>query len=156
MKKRILSILMSLCVLTTLLPATVLADETGALNEAVLIKNSGEKEYGNLKDLLGEAQGTTVTVQLLKDITYEAESVDYGGIYASYGIGGADGVRCNLDLGGHTVTVKAELDENYMSFSAIYIVQYSCTISNGTIIADITSSGKMNEPFFVSVKPDNG
>lgn len=148
MRKKILSAVMVLTMLLSLLPVGALAVDTEELKEAVLIDSHGEKTYGSLKDLLAKAYGTNVTVQLLKDITYEAETIDYGGIYASYGIGGEDGVRCNLDLGGHTVTVAANLDSNYVLFSALYVVQNNCEIRNGTIVADITSTGKMEEPYF--------
>ena len=148
MAKKLISVLLAVLLVFSLATTCFASSsEQETTEEAVLIKSNGEREYGSLKELLANAYGTNVTVQLLKDITYQADSYDYGGIYASYGVGGDDGVRCNLDLGGHTITVTATLDSNCISFSAIYVAQYSCEISNGTIVADVKTSGKMEYPY---------
>ena len=144
MAKKLISVLLAVLLVFSLATTCFASSsEQETTEEAVLIKSNGEREYGSLKGLLANAYGTNVTVQLLKEITYQAEKVEVADpIYASYGIGGEDGVRCNLDLGGHTITVTAELDSNCISFMAISVAQYSCEIKNGTIVADVNSSGK--------------
>ena len=150
MAKKLISVLLAVLLVFSLATTCFASSsEQETTEEAVLIKSNGEREYGSLKGLLANAYGTNVTVQLLKDITYQAEKVEVADpIYASYGIGGEDGVRCNLDLGGHTITVTAELDSNCISFMAISVAQYSCEIKNGTIVADVNSSGKCSETYF--------
>lgn len=150
MAKKLISVLLAVLLVFSLATTCFASSsEQETTEEAVLIKSNGEREYGSLKELLANAYGTNVTVQLLKDITYQAEKVEVADpIYASYGIGGEDGVRCNLDLGGHTITVTAELDSNCISFMAISVAQYSCEIKNGTIVADVNSSGKCSETYF--------
>lgn len=150
MAKKLISVLLAVLLVFSLATTCFASSsEQETTEEAVLIKSNGEREYGSLKGLLANAYGTNVTVQLLKEITYQAEKVEVADpIYASYGIGGEDGVRCNLDLGGHTITVTAELDSNCISFMAISVAQYSCEIKNGTIVADVNSSGKCSETYF--------
>ena len=152
MAKKLVSVLLAVLLVFSLATTCFASSsEQETTEEAVLIKSNGEREYGSLKGLLAKtyAYGTNVTVQLLKDITYQAENVEVADpIYASYGVGGEDGVRCNLDLGGHTITVTANLDSNCISFWAIYVPQYSCEIRNGTIAADVNSSGKCSETYF--------
>lgn len=109
MKKRILSVLMSLCVLTTLLPVTALADNEGPLLRVSGSEISGyDKDYDTFAEFLSatstalsdisQDKAHSYNVRLLRDAEIEVDSI---GIMI-FGSMGEKSVE--FDLGGHTLT----------------------------------------------------
>ena len=70
MKKRFLSILATLCLCLTLLPATALA-ESDSIDQAKFFVDS----WGNLRDTLKNSTETVINAQLTKGITWEEGSI---------------------------------------------------------------------------------
>lgn len=122
LKHRLLSMVLSLLMVLSLIPATVFAAD-----ESANVAKIGETEYATIAEAVGKAKdGDTIT--LLNDVNLGSSSVRF------YNLEDASVSNLTFDLGGHTIT---------SSGSRTVEASRCVVVKNGTIANTSTSSTSM-------------
>lgn len=167
MKKRLLSLLVALCMAVTLLPVSALtawAEESSSNSTTLRIKNgypvgSGDNHDRNCSGDDWSYDGSTQTLDL-----HPASSTEYD--FLSIISGNGNVTKCKLTIGGNATIVRGNFDNTVINNGKIsggYFYSSSPLTNHGTIIDGLfvsavsnESEGKIENGTFRSTVTNNG
>ena len=146
MKRKLLSILLTLCLAFSLLPTAALADEGEGGDAAPAAANGnvakiGDTEYTTLAEAVaavhektGDERSQTYTIELLRDATGSGFGVGYDKI-KNETTEGNNPVHINIEMNGHTYTVsKPTVGSSGTETNGLQLLKGSTvTLKNGTL-----------------------
>ena len=146
MKRKLLSILLTLCLAFSLLPTAALADEGEGGDAAPAAANGnvakiGDTEYTTLAEAVaavhektGDERSQTYTIELLRDATGSGFGVGYDKIKNGT-TEGNNPVHINIEMNGHTYTVsKPTVGSSGTETNGLQLLKGSTvTFKNGTL-----------------------